>query len=103
MAKQLLQLRSLGEIACTYEEIQEGMPEEPPSVEMDLIAEEFKGKELDPIIKQASEEFLADNNFVTTGSFMQFFWKQNIEKFKAKCEKRKSEQPHKDASTVRKK
>lgn len=46
------------------------MPEEPPSAEMNLIESEFKGKELDPTITQASDEFLADSNFVTTGAFM---------------------------------
>lgn len=43
VAEQLLQLGSLGEIAYTYEETQEGMPEEPPNAEMDLTDGELKG------------------------------------------------------------
>lgn len=31
---------------------------------------------------------------------MQFVWRKNIEQFKARCEKRKNECPHKDTSTV---
>lgn len=48
------------------------MPEETPIAKMNLTVDEFKGKELDPAITQASEEFLANNNFITTRSFMQF-------------------------------
>lgn len=48
------------------------MPEEPSSAKMNLTADEFKGKELDLVVKQDNEEFLADSNFVTTGAFMQF-------------------------------
>lgn len=44
MAEQLLQLGSLGEIAYTYNETQEGMPEEPPSAEMDITDGELQGK-----------------------------------------------------------
>lgn len=79
VAKQLLQLGSIRESAYTYEETREGMPEEPPSAEMNLIEGELKGKELDATIKQASEEFLVDSNFFTIGAFMQFVWKQNME------------------------
>ncbi|XP_059068882.1 uncharacterized protein LOC131859305 [Cryptomeria japonica] len=34
------------------------------------------------------------------GAFMQFVWKKNMGQFKARCEKRKSEQPHKDVTRV---
>lgn len=77
------------------------MLEEPPSAEMNLIDGKLKGKELDLTIKQSSEELLADSNFVTIGAFMQFVWKQNMEQFKAKCEQRKSEQPHRDVGRGR--
>lgn len=100
MGEQLLQLGSLGEIACTYEEMQEGMSEEPASPKMDLTMEEFVGKELDPIIKQTNEEFLADNNFGKIGSFMQFIWRKNIDHFKERRKKRKIEQPHKGTYVV---
>lgn len=43
---------------------------------------------------------MTDNNFVTIVSFMQFVSRQNIEQFKAKCEKKKREHPHKDTSMV---
>lgn len=67
---------------------------------MDFIVEEFRGKELDPIIKQVSEEFLAYDSFFKTRSFLKFVWRKNIEQFKAICEKRKNECPHKDISAV---
>lgn len=67
---------------------------------MHLTVGEFTGKELDPIIKQANEEFLADNSFVKIGSFMQFVWRTNIENFKKRCEKRKMEYLDKDTSAV---
>lgn len=70
MAEQLLQLGSLSEISYTYEETQEEMPEEPPNAKMDLTDGELKGQEMDLTIKQASEEFLADSNFVTSGAFI---------------------------------
>lgn len=100
VVEQLLQLGSLGEIAYTYEETQEGMPEEPPNAEMDLTNGELKGQEMDLIVKRASEEFLADSNFVTSGAFIQFLWKQNIDQFKTRCEQRKSEQPLKNTTQV---
>lgn len=99
-AEQLLQLGSLGEITYTYDEVEDGMPEEPKDAEMDITTNEFKGQELDLSIKQANEEFLVDSNFVTSGAFMQFMWKKNIDKFDARCEKRKNEQPHKDVVVV---
>lgn len=55
---------------------------------------------MDLTIKQASEEFLADSNFVTSGAFIQFLWKQNIDQFKTRCEQRKSEQPLKITTQV---
>lgn len=67
------------------------MPEQPLAAEMNITTNEFKGQEWDLDIKQASEDFLADNNFVTSGAFMRFVWKQNIDKYNARCEKRKGE------------
>lgn len=73
---------------------------EPLNAEMNITTNEFKGQELDPDIKQASEDFLADSNFVTSRDFMQFMWKQNIDQFNSRCVKRKSEKPHKDPAMV---
>lgn len=96
----MLQLGSLREIECTYEELQEGIPKEPIGAKMDLAVEEFVGRELDPVIKQASDELLADDSFVKIGAFLQFVWRKYIGQFKERCKKGKVEQPHKDASTV---
>lgn len=51
IAEKLLQLGSLGEIAYTYDEIEDGMPQEPEDAEMKITNNEFKGHELDPAIK----------------------------------------------------
>lgn len=58
---------------------------------MDVTDGELQGKELDITVKKASEEFLADNNFVTSRAFMQFLWKQNIDQLKIRCEQRVNE------------
>lgn len=76
------------------------MPEEPLAAEMNITISELKGQEWDPMIKQASEDFLADDKFITSKAFMQFVWKQSIDKYNARCKKRKGEQPHKDTTIV---
>lgn len=76
------------------------MPEERIAAEMDITTTKLKGQEWDPEIKQASNAFLADNNFVTSEAFMQFVWKQHIDKYNARCEKRKVQQPNKDPGLV---
>lgn len=42
---------------------------------MNITTNEFKDQEWDPEIKQASDDFLADKDFVTSGAFVQFEWK----------------------------
>lgn len=50
-----------------------GMPKEPPNAEMDLTDGELKGQEMDLTVKQDSEEFLAESNFVTSGALYSFY------------------------------
>lgn len=45
------------------------MPKELVGTKMDLTVEEFAGRELDPIIKQVNDEFLADSILVKIGAF----------------------------------
>lgn len=99
-AEKLLQLGNLGEITYTYDEVEEGMLEEPLAAKMNITTSEFKGQEWDPEIKRANEDFLADDKFITSEAFMQFVWKQSIDKYNSRCKKRKGEQPHKDPAIV---
>lgn len=72
------------------------MSEAPKEVAMDLTVEEFEGKQMDPILKQATDSFLADDKFVKTRAFSQFFWRMKISQFKERCEKKKEESPDRD-------
>lgn len=61
---------SQGQIFMNQDEINEGIPEQPKEPELGLIARQIARTELDPIIKQACEEFLADDAFVKTQAFL---------------------------------
>lgn len=47
-----------------------------PSLEINIV--DYKGRELDPIVEQASHEFISDDNFVKSRAFYQFSWRTNI-------------------------
>ena len=66
-------------------EVEEGAPEEPLMPLLSLTIEDFKGKEIDPIMEQATSKFLDDENFVNSRAFIQFLWRSNIENFEEKC------------------
>ena len=54
-------LRQIGgerDIMVTTEDIKEGVPEEPPMPILALIVGDYTGKEMDPIIAQASKNLL---------------------------------------------
>ena len=48
---------------------------------MELTVVDFKGKELDHVIKQASHKFLSHGSLVNSRVFFQFAWKLNIANF----------------------
>ena len=58
-----------------------------PIPSLDLIVVDYKGRELDPMIEQASHQFLLDDSFVKSRAFHQFAWRTNIGKYEERCNK----------------
>ena len=61
---------------------------------------DYKGKELDPIIEQASHQFLSDDSFVKSRAFHQFAWWAKMGKFEEKCNKLRTEHLGMDETTL---
>ena len=78
-----------------------GEPQEPPASSLDLTISDYQGKEIDPIVAQASERFINDENFVKSRAFVQFLWRLNIGNFERTCEKIKADQPDKSDSIIK--
>ena len=78
-----------------------GEPQEPPTPSLDLTVADYQGKEIDPIVSQASEKFINDEKFVKSRAFAQFLWRLNIGNFEKTCEKVKAEQPDKSDSAIK--
>jgi hypothetical protein len=55
--------------------------------------ENYKGRELDPVIEQASHHFLSDDSFVKSRAFHQFVLCKNIGKYEERCNKLRIENP----------
>ena len=55
---------------------------------------------MDPIIEQASHQFLSDDSFVKSKVFHQFAWWANMGKFEEKCKKLRTEHPEMDETTL---
>ena len=89
-----------GDIIFITADIERGVPEEPPMPSFDLIISNYKGKEIDPIIAQASQKFIDDENFVKSRAFAQFLWRRYIGNFEEKCKAIKAEQPNKLDSKI---
>ena len=53
-----------GNIIITHVELEENAPQEPPKLILDLIVANYRGEEIDPIIGQAYDQFISDNDFV---------------------------------------
>lgn len=68
---------------------------------MDLTIVDYQGKEIDPIIVEASQKFIDGENFVRSRAFAQFLWRKNIRNFEKTCEKIKIEQPDKPDSIIK--
>ena len=80
-----------GDIVVTSTDLERGVPQEPPIPSLDHIVSDYKGKEIDPIIVQASQKFIDDENFVKSRAFEQFLWRKNIENFEERCKRIKVE------------
>ena len=91
---------SLGGVFITQVELDEGNLPEPPLPSLDLIVVDYRGKELDPILEQASHQFLADDNFVKSRAFQQFAWRANMNIFEERCKKMKIEHPEMDEASL---
>ena len=63
-----------GNIIITPIEFEENVQKEPLELILDLTMADYRGKEIDPIISQAYDQFISDNNFVKTKAFKQFLW-----------------------------
>ena len=63
-----------GNIIITPTELEENVPQEPLEPVLDLTVANYNGKEIDPIISQAYDQFISDNDFVKTRAFKQFLW-----------------------------
>ena len=56
-------------MVVTSTDLEIGEPQEPPIPSLDLIVADYQGKEIDPIVAQASEKFINDENFVKSRAF----------------------------------
>ena len=79
-----------------------GEPQEQPTPSLDLTLADYQGKDIDPIVSQASERFINDENFVKSRAFAQFLWRLNIGNFEKTCEKIKIKHPDNQALLLRK-
>ena len=50
----------------------EGVPEEPPMPTLALTVRDYRGKEIDPLVAQASKKFIDDESIVKSRAFAQF-------------------------------
>ena len=79
--EQIEQIGSQGGVFVTQEEIDEGNPQEPHVLDFELTIAYFRGRELDPILEQANQQFLSDDGFVKSRAFHQFAWRENMHIF----------------------
>ena len=62
-----------------------------PSFELTIAY--YKGRELDHVLEQASQQFLSDDCFVKSRAFHQFVQRENMNNFEERCKKLKVEHP----------
>ena len=67
--EQIEKIGSQGGVFVTQAEIDEGNLQEPPVPSFELTVADFRGRELDPILEQASQQFLSDDSFVKSRTF----------------------------------
>ncbi len=90
-----------GDVIVTSTDLDIGEPQEPPTHSLDLTIVYYQGKEIDPIVAQAFERFINDENFVRSRAFAQFLWRLNIKNFEKAYEKIKAEQPNKSNPVIK--
>ena len=72
-----------------------------PSFE--LTVADFRGRELDPVLEQASPQFLSDDSFVKSRAFYQFAWRENMHIFEERCKNVKTNNLEMDEASIQKK
>ena len=77
----------------TPTELDKNAPQEPPELVLELTMANYRGREIDPIIGQAYDQFISDNDFVKSKAFKQFLWRTNMHNFQLKYKKIKAKQP----------
>ena len=55
---------------------------------------------MDPVLEQASQHFLSDNNFVRSRAFHQFAWRVNMHIFEQRCNNMRTEHPEMDETSI---
>ena len=85
-------------IVITVDELEENMPREAIEPVLDLTITDYRGKEADPIINQAYDNFVSNDDFVKPRVFKQILWRIHMQIFEAKCRKIKIEQSNKEDS-----
>ena len=61
---------------------------------------DLRGKELDPVLEQASQQFFSDDVFVKSRAFDQFVWKENMHIFEERCKNMKIKHPEMDEASI---
>ena len=67
--EQIEQLGSQGGVFINQVELDKGNPYEPPMPSLDLIVVNYKGRESNPMIEEASHQFFPDDSFVKSRAF----------------------------------
>ena len=67
--EQIEKIGSQGGVFITQVELDEGNPQEPPMPSLDLTVVDYRGRELDPVLEQASHQFLSDDSLVRSRAF----------------------------------
>lgn len=89
-----------GDIVISIVEMELEAPIQPPMPLLVLTMEDFRGKEIDPIVEQEKRKYLEDEDFVKSRAFIQFLWHNIIENFEARCKKIKAKKPSKHDSEI---
>ena len=90
------QIGSQGGVFVTQVEIDEENPQEPPMPSFELTIADYRGRDLDLVLEQASQQFLSNDSFVKSRTFSQFAWRTNMSNFEERCKKLKAKHPEMD-------
>jgi len=69
LREQLRRIGGDGDVIVTSTDLETGEPQEPPTPSLDLTIVDYHGKEIDPIVAQASDKIINDESFVKSRAF----------------------------------